>query len=96
MDRDRWSEVEKLYNAALEREPSKRAALLEECPDEELRHEVQSLLDHEQEGDRLLEHPPLGDYLSAEPTQSLASGTPLGPYETHMAGDWSSTPDENA
>ena len=79
VDRDRWSEVEKLYNAALEREPSQRAALLEECPDEEVRSEVRSLLDHEQEGDRLLENPQWRAGLDSAP--SLVVGTRLGPYE---------------
>lgn len=43
MNSDRWSEVEKLYHAALEREPSERQAFLSVCEDEEVRHEVQSL-----------------------------------------------------
>ena len=81
MDSDRWSEVEKLYHAALEREPSERQAFLSVCEDEEVRHEVQSLLEHEQEGDRLLENPQWRGNLSAEPAPSLAAGTRLGPLE---------------
>ena len=81
MNRDRWSEVEKLYHAVLEREPSERQAFLSVCADEEVRHEVQSLLQHEQEGDRLLENPQWRVNLSAEPAPSLAAGTRLGPYE---------------
>ena len=46
MTPERWQHVEKLYQAALEREPSQRAAFLERAcaGDEELRHEVESLL----------------------------------------------------
>ncbi len=56
MTSDRWNEVERLYHAALEREPHKRAAFLAQCQDEEVRREVQSLLNHEQSGDRLLDN----------------------------------------
>ena len=80
MNPERWGEVEKLYNAALEREPAERMAFLDRnCHDSELRREVQSLLDHEQDGDRLLENPPW------ESGPSLATGTRLGPYEITSA-----------
>jgi eukaryotic-like serine/threonine-protein kinase len=81
MDSDRWSEVEKLYHAAPEREPSERKAFLSVCQDEVVRHEVQSLLEHEQEGNRLLENPQWRVNLSAESAPSLAAGPRLGPYE---------------
>ena len=56
---DRWSEVERLYQAALEREPAERMAFLNHtCADEQLRREVESLLEHQQEGDELLENSP--------------------------------------
>src|SRR5262245_4050155 len=46
LDKQRWSRVETLYHAALEREPLARAAFLEEAcaGDESLRHEVEELL----------------------------------------------------
>jgi len=44
--RERWGEIERLYHAALEREPASRAAFLDEAcaGDEELRREVAGLL----------------------------------------------------
>ncbi len=86
MHPDRWSEVEKLYHDALEREPGERMAFLDQSPDEELRREVQSLLRNEQKGDRLFENSPwkpsLGQFASGEePGPALAAGTRLGPYE---------------
>jgi len=52
----RWRELEALYQAAMERAPSERAAFLNEaCQDEDLRREVQSLLSYSQPGDALLE-----------------------------------------
>jgi len=77
MSSDRWSEVEELYHAALERPLAERAALLEQCPNEEVRRDVQSLLDHEQEGEELLEHP----RWKLDSGASLAAGARLGSYE---------------
>src|SRR5258706_10392529 len=73
---ENWSEVEKQYHAALEREPAERIAFLNQtCTDEHVRREVESLLGHQQEGDRLLENPPWQSRLV------LAIGMRLGPYE---------------
>jgi hypothetical protein len=46
MDPKRWQNIEQLYHAALEREPSGRTAFLAEVcqSDHELRREVESLL----------------------------------------------------
>lgn len=46
MDSERWRQIERLYQAALEREPSQRSAFLGEAcrDDEELRREVESRL----------------------------------------------------
>jgi eukaryotic-like serine/threonine-protein kinase len=48
MTPERWQQVEKLYHAVLEREPSQRAAFLQRAcaGNEELRQEVESLLDY--------------------------------------------------
>jgi serine/threonine protein kinase/Tol biopolymer transport system component len=76
MELDRWSEVEKLYHEALDREPSERAAFLDHArADEQVRREVESLLEHEQEGDLLLENP------QWQLQSSLPIGTTLGPYK---------------
>src|ERR1700720_3103172 len=73
---DRWNEVEMLYHAALEREPEERIAFLNRtCTDEQLRREVESLLEHQQEGDELLETRPW------RVPPALSIGMRLGPYE---------------
>ena len=48
MDRERWKEVERLYNAAMEHDPAERPAFLDEAcaGDKPLRAEVDSLLSH--------------------------------------------------
>ena len=48
MSDERWTIVDRLFDAALEREPHERAAFLDEaCADDEaLRREVESLLAH--------------------------------------------------
>ena len=79
---DRWNEVEQLYHAALECKPEERLAFLKHiCRDEQLRREVQSLLEHEQEGDQLLENRPWQSGISEDSGPSLSSGARLGPYE---------------
>src|SRR5437016_6140147 len=76
MEPDRWSEVESLYHAVLERVPAERIAFLNHaCTDEQLRREVVSLLEHQQEGDQLLENRPW----QSRPV--LPVGMRLGPYE---------------
>src|SRR5262249_23812813 len=49
LDKQRWSQVETLYHAALEHEPGARAAFLDQAcaGDEELRHEVEELLGYD-------------------------------------------------
>ncbi len=70
---DRWAEVERIYHEVLEHEaleqgalepdPGKRAAFLDEAcgGDEALRREVQSLLGYAQASDTFLERPALED-----------------------------------
>src|SRR6185503_17563297 len=47
MKPDRWRKVDELFEAALEREPERRAAFLDEAcgSDKELRREVEKMLD---------------------------------------------------
>ena len=75
-----WPKVEELYHVALEKAPAEREAFLDQAcgEDEELRREVQSLLGHEREAERLMEQP-----APSAATQRLAvvRGTRLGPYE---------------
>ncbi|HVN79193.1 MAG TPA: protein kinase, partial [Terriglobia bacterium] len=56
---DRWEQVEKICQSALELEESQRAAFLDEAcaEDEELRREVESLLQFDTRGKRFIEQP---------------------------------------
>ena len=80
MTKPPWARVEELYHAALERPAADRQAfLVEACGrDEALRSEIQSLLDHEQEADRMMEEPAAG--VMTQPV-AVVRGTHLGPYE---------------
>jgi serine/threonine protein kinase/Tol biopolymer transport system component len=85
MKAERREEVERLYEAALEREPEEREAFLDrECRgDEELRHEVASLLGYASRAGDFIETPALGVAARAagEPQPRLKAGARLGPYE---------------
>ena len=56
---ERWREVERLYQAALERDPAERAALLTNAcgADDALRREVESLLDYHPKAKDFIETP---------------------------------------
>ncbi len=59
MDSERWKQVEHVFHAALERDPATRAAFLDSAcrHDDDLRHEVESLLAVAATGGRILDHP---------------------------------------
>ena len=81
---DRWATVKRLHQAALDREPSQRAAFLDQAcaGDEALRREVQSLLEYEQDAASFLESPALevtARSASHEPSMPLVGRT-LGHY----------------
>ena len=59
MTPERWKQIEKLYHAALEREPEERSAFLDQAcrGDEALRQEVESLLALEQPAESFIETP---------------------------------------
>ena len=61
MTPERWKQIEKLYHEALKLEPSHRAAYLQEScqDDEELRHEVESLLAADAQAESFIESPAL-------------------------------------
>jgi eukaryotic-like serine/threonine-protein kinase len=74
MGPERWNQIERLYHAALEREPEGRTAFLTEaCPDAALRHEVESLLDFDGVGGSALERPAWA--------KRFRAGERVGPYE---------------
>jgi serine/threonine protein kinase/formylglycine-generating enzyme required for sulfatase activity len=82
---DRWREVERLYHAALERDPEGRAAFLAEASggDEELLAEVQSLLE-QHSGDSRLDRA-VWEPGAEPPDTRFATGTQLGQYRIEAA-----------
>ena len=83
---DRWQQVEKLCLEALELEESQRAGFLKDAcaGDEELRQEVESLLQFDdRRGDRFIEEPALelaAKMVAKEKPESLI-GQQLGSYQ---------------
>ena len=75
---DRWATVKQIHQCALDRDPSERAAFVDEsCGDDEtLRQEVQSLLRYAREAELFLERPAV-DVSPIEPS---------GPPETTLVG----------
>src|SRR5579864_593966 len=89
MDAERWQKIESLFHAALQAEPSRRAALLEySCAgDEYLRHEVESLLAHHERAGSFIEKPAFasgrqasGSSQSSTATTRFAPGTLIAQY----------------
>ena len=84
MERERWQQLERVCQAALDRAGSERAAFLEAAcaGDEALRREVETLLAHEKQAENYLEAPPLEDTLGAEPDRLVVAqaGKVFGPY----------------
>jgi len=81
MTPSRWQQIEELYHAAQECEPSQRAAFLAQA-DPELRREVESLL-AQQSGGTPLDHPAWEgtSSLLGSTVARLPAGTQLGPYK---------------
>src|SRR6202011_4177440 len=59
MDAERWQKIERVFHAALQAEPSRRATILEDscAGDESLRRQVESLLAHHENAGTFLETP---------------------------------------
>ncbi len=76
MNSERWQEVKKVLEVALEREPAERDEYLDKaCADPSLRREVESLIAaHNHAGSSFMESSPV----KSEP---LVPGAKLGPYE---------------
>ncbi len=82
---ERWDEIKRLYQAALEKEAGERAAFLDEvcAGDEALRGEVQSLLTYEEKAKLFKETPALevaARALAQSPSDSLV-GRNIGHYK---------------
>ncbi len=85
MKPERWQQIDKLLEAALEREESQRAAFLEEAcvGDEALREKVEALLAAHKQGEHFLEEPALevaAEELAKDQVESLV-GRQLGSYK---------------
>ena len=85
MTPERWQQTNNLLEQALERDPSQRRAFLEEAcaGDEELRREVESLLEVQSQADGFLEKPALeavARELSQKEPPSL-TGRQIGHYQ---------------
>ena len=84
---DRWEEINRLYDAALEVAEEARPAFLESnCQgDEELRREVESLLAYDQQAQQFIDRPALqmaAEKLAGEPPSLV--GRKLGPYQIQV------------
>ena len=81
MKLERWQQIDKLLGEALEREPRERRIFLDQvcAGDEELRYEVEALLEAHEKVGSFVERPAL-DLVAQQPPQSLV-GRKLGPYE---------------
>src|SRR5262245_13635394 len=85
MTPERWQQIEKLLQAALERDPSQRASFLErECAgDQELREEVEAFLFSAQSTQGFLEADAVtdgGGLLADLEDGASLTGRRLGPY----------------
>jgi eukaryotic-like serine/threonine-protein kinase len=83
MSESRWSEIERVCQAALERPPESRAAFLAEAcgNDEMLRREVESLLAQLSRADSFIETPALEMDFQREPGPRLTIGQRVGIYQ---------------
>jgi eukaryotic-like serine/threonine-protein kinase len=83
---ERWQQIEEIYHTALDREPSQRSAFLRDAcqSDEELRHEVESLLRQDRSKEIVLDRPAweASPSLMEDATRTaLMPGQQLGPYQ---------------
>jgi len=80
---DRLGQIEELYHAARELEPSQRSAFMAGAcrGDEALRREVESLLAQDPAREGMLDRPPAAGLLNDSSRAPLAPGARLGPYQ---------------
>jgi eukaryotic-like serine/threonine-protein kinase len=85
MTPERFEEIARLYEAALELAPGERTAFIDGAcgADEGLRREVESLLEADERAGDFIARPALGgvaELLESEETQSLSAGQTVGHY----------------
>lgn len=84
MQNDRWQEIDRLFDAALEREPAQRASFIAEAckGDAELRREVESLLAAHERAEKFIETPAFAVAAKAAAGEDAFSvlGRKFGPY----------------
>ena len=86
MDAQRWEQIQSLFLAALERQPTERAGFLEEacCGDRALAREVETLLScHDEESGLAIENRFLVEEpdLHSDPREASLVNVALGPYQ---------------
>src|ERR1700687_550399 len=84
MDRERWREVDRIFAAALQREPADRETFLQEAcvGDDQLRKEVESLIAHDK-SESFMEQPAIEEVtrlLTRAQAEGL-TGKTIGPYQ---------------
>jgi serine/threonine protein kinase len=84
MQTDRWKQISKVFQAALERDPGQRSAFLAEAcaGDESLRGEVESLISSHEQASNFIESPvyEVAAPLFADQRVKLPVGESIGPY----------------
>src|SRR5262249_15086204 len=86
MSPERWHQVEHVYYAALREGPQRRDQVLAQtgADEQELRHEVESLLSRSGSEETFLDQPAwMGKATPAE-AENLREGTRLGPYRIEV------------
>ena len=85
MDAQRWQQIDRIFQAALEREPGARAGFLADAcgGDERLRSRVEALLSSDQQGFDWLERNAFeaAANLLVEDSRELAAGERVGHYQ---------------
>lgn len=84
MNSDTWQQVDDLLNAALELEPSSRRKFLSEIGADDLRREVESLLDAEPQAEDFLASPAVAlstDFFAEDDLPDALAGQKIGSYK---------------
>jgi len=92
MNPERWQKLDELFHLALECEPGQRNAFIADAckGDEELRRELESMLEHHEQARDFIESPAYAierDTLIDGPAETLLPGARLGHYKvrSHIA-----------